>query len=237
MEANGYMKLEQTNANLSRLENLVGTDSLNNIKSKAVLIIGIGGVGGYVAEVIARSGIGNIILIDPDKVDESNLNRQLVSLYSTIGKYKVDIMFDRIKDINPNINVIVYKEFITEDNFNKYINNVDYVIDACDTVLTKICIIEICNKLNIKFISCMGTGNKIDPTRLKIIDIRKTEYDPLAKKIRKFVNDKKLKGKIMVVCSDEEKYSNNHNPIPSNAYVPATAGILLASYVINDIVK
>lgn len=223
--------------NLIRLESLIGLEKLNIIKSKTVLIIGIGGVGGYAAEIIARSGVGNIVLIDPDKVDESNLNRQLVSLYSNIDKYKVDIMSDRIKDINPDINVTVYKEFITEENLNIYVNKVDYIIDACDTVLTKMAIIETCNRLNIKLISCMGTGNKIDPTRLKIIDIKKTQYDPLAKKIRKFVNEKKIIGKIMVVCSDEEKYSSNHKPIPSNAYVPATAGILLASYVINDIVK
>lgn len=232
------MKYQPQDANnLIRLESLVGIENLNCIKSKKVLIIGIGGVGGYAVEALARSGIGTLIIVDPDTVDESNLNRQIVSLYSNIGKYKVDIMYNRIKDINPNINVISYKEFVEKNNIENYLSSIDYVIDACDTVETKICIIENCNRLGIKLISCMGTGNKLDPTKLKILDIRKTEYDPLAKKIRKYVKDSRLKGKIMVVSSNEKKYTDKIKPIPSNAYVPAVAGMLCASYIINDIVK
>jgi Dinucleotide-utilizing enzymes involved in molybdopterin and thiamine biosynthesis family 1 len=227
----------KVNANLIRLESLVGSDNIDKISSKTVLIIGIGGVGGYVAESLTRAGVGTIIIIDPDKVDESNLNRQIVSLYSTVGHYKVDVMSNRMADINPNINIIAFKEFITKENIDEYIVDIDFVVDACDTVLTKMAIIEKCNKENINLISCMGTGNKMDPSRLKIVDIKKTEYDPLAKKLRKFVKDKRLKGKVMVVCSDEEKYTSNHNPMPSNSFVPAVAGMLCASYVINEIVK
>lgn len=232
---NGIMKQQQEN--VVRFESLIGTDRLNDIKSKRVLVIGIGGVGGYAVEALARSNIGTLIIADPDIVDESNLNRQIISLYSTIGKYKVDVMYNRLKDINPDINIIKYKLFVDEHNICKLLENVDYVIDACDTVSTKMSIIKKCKELNINFISCMGTGNKMDPTRLKIVDIRKTEYDPLAKKIRKYVKENNINGKIMVVSSNEEKYTNITNPIPSNTFVPAVAGMLCASYIINEIVK
>ena len=222
---------------LNRFENLVGTDNLNKVINSKVLIIGIGGVGGYTAEALARSGVGTIHLVDYDVIDETNINRQIIALHSNIGQYKVDVMQKRILDINPNINIIVSKDFINEDNIETYLQDIDYVIDACDTVATKLSIIETCKKLNIPFVSCMGTGNKMDPTRLKIMDITKTSYDPLAKKIRKFVKDKRIKGKVMVICSDEEKYSSITQPIPSNSFVPATAGLLAASYIINEIIK
>lgn len=223
--------------NLSRFEQLIGLENLKKIKKSRILIIGVGGVGGYAVESLVRSGIENIHIVDYDLVDESNLNRQIIALNSTIGKYKVDVLAARIKDINPNINVSIDKCFVDSNNIDNIINNVDFVIDACDTVLTKLNIIEVCKKKDIPFISCMGTGNKMDPTRLKIVDIRKTSYDPLAKKIRKFVKDNRIKGKVMVICSDEAKYSEKVTPIPSNSFVPATAGLLASSYVINEIIK
>ncbi len=222
---------------LNRFEILIGTDNLDKLKKARVLIIGIGGVGGYTAESLARSGIGYLHIVDYDVIDETNINRQIIALHSNIGEYKVDVMRKRIQDINPNIEIKTSKEFINAENINEYINNVDFVVDACDTVSTKLNIILTCKKLNIPFISCMGTGNKMDPSKLKIMDISKTSYDSLAKKIRKFVKDNRIKGKIMVICSDEIKYSQVTQPIPSNAFVPAVAGLLATSYVINQIIK
>lgn len=223
--------------NLVRFECLIGKTNLEKITNAKVLIIGVGGVGGYTVESLVRSGVGHIYIADYDLVDETNLNRQIIALQSTIGKYKVDVMRERIKDINPNCEVTTIKDFIDENNVETLIKNVDFVVDACDTVTTKLSIIQTCKKLNVPFISCMGTGNKMDPSKLQIIDIRKTSYDPLAKKIRKFVKDNRIKGKVMVICSDENKYSEITKPIPSNSFVPATAGLLASSYVIKEIIK
>lgn len=223
--------------NLRRFENLIGSDNLKKIINSKVLVIGIGGVGGYTVESLARSGVGHIHIVDYDLVDETNLNRQIIALHSTIGKYKVDVMKERINNINPNIEVTTSKVFVDEKNIDDLIKGVDFVVDACDTVVTKLSIILTCKKLTVPFISCMGTGNKMDPTKLKIVDIRKTSYDPLAKKIRKIIKDNKINGKVMVICSDEPKYSDVTSPVPSNSFVPATAGLLAASYVINEIIK
>lgn len=224
--------------NLERLERLIGADGLSKLSSVSVLVIGVGGVGGYAVEVLARSGIGRIVVIDHDIIDITNLNRQIISLNSTVGKNKVDVLKERINDINASIEVEAKKEFVTDENIRDFLADIDYVIDACDTINTKLAIIKHCKELNIPFISCMGTGNKMDPSKLKLMDIRKTTYDALAKKVRKYVIDEKIKGKVMVVCSDEEKYSSNVNkPIPSNAFVPATAGILCGSYIVNEVVK
>lgn len=223
--------------NLERFKSLIGEDKLNKLLNAKVLIIGIGGVGGYTAESLARSGVGEIHLVDHDIVDETNINRQVIALYSTIGKNKVDVMSERINDINPNINVVSHKLFVDETNIDNLIKDVDFVVDACDTVSTKLSIILTCKKYDVPFISCMGTGNKMNPSKLKIMDIKNTSYDPLAKKIRKFVKDNRIKGKVMVVCSDEEKYCEVTTPIPSNSFVPTTAGLLASSYVINEIIK
>ena len=223
--------------NLERFKSLIGEEKLNKLLNAKVLIIGIGGVGGYTAESLARSGVGEIHLVDHDFVDETNINRQVIALYSTIGKNKVDVMSERINDINPNINVVSHKLFVDETNIDSLIKDVDFVVDACDTVSTKLSIILTCKKYDVPFISCMGTGNKMNPSKLKIMDIKNTSYDPLAKKIRKFVKDNRIKGKVMVVCSDEEKYCEVTTPIPSNSFVPTTAGLLASSYVINEIIK
>lgn len=223
--------------NLERFKSLIGEEKLNKLLNAKVLIIGIGGVGGYTAESLARSGVGEIHLVDHDIVDETNINRQVIALYSTIGKNKVDVMSERINDINPNINVVSHKLFVDETNIDSLIKDVDFVVDACDTVSTKLSIILTCKKYDVPFISCMGTGNKMNPSKLKIMDIKNTSYDPLAKKIRKFVKDNRIKGKVMVVCSDEEKYCEVTTPIPSNSFVPTTAGLLASSYVINEIIK
>lgn len=222
---------------LDRLQSLVGKNNLDKLKTKKVLIIGLGGVGGYAVESLVRSGIENITIVDNDIIDISNINRQIIALYSTLNLFKVDEFAKRIKDINPKCNVTKINTFVTEKNIAEIItSDIDYVIDACDTISTKKAIIEICLSKNINFISCMGTGNKMDPTKFKIMDIRKTNYDPIARIIRKMVKDKCINDKVMVVCSDEPPKKNNDNVIGSNSFVPAIAGLLLSSYIINDIV-
>ncbi|MBP3461405.1 MAG: ThiF family adenylyltransferase [Bacilli bacterium] len=222
---------------LDRLELLIGKDNIETIKKTKVLLIGVGGVGGYALESLVRSGIENITIVDFDKIDKTNLNRQIISLNSNIGEYKVDVCKKRVKDINPNCNIKIIKEKITKENFDILnIENYDYVIDACDSIEVKKEIIRRCIKNKIKFISSMGTGYKLDPSKLEIIDIRKTSYDPIAKIIRKMVKEEKIKGKVMVVCSKEENIKINSKVIASNSFVPATAGLLCTSYVINNIV-
>lgn len=219
-----------------RLELLVG-DKINEIKSKCVLIVGLGGVGSYAVEGLVRSGIENFIIVDNDIIDISNLNRQLMTNLDNIGKYKTDEVEKRILSINKDSNIIKITEYINLDNIYMLFDyDIDYVVDACDTLNVKMELIRICKNKGIKLISCMGTGNKMDPSRLKIIDIRETNYDPIAKRLRKMIKDEKIKGKIPVVCSDESGIKKIDKIIPSNSFVPATAGLLCASYVINDIV-
>lgn len=219
-----------------RLELLV-KDKINDIYKKNVLVIGLGGVGSYAVEALVRSGIQNITIVDNDTISLSNLNRQLMTYQSNIGKYKTDELEKRILEINPKCRINKVTEFITLDNINElFKEDYDYIVDACDTITIKLELIRISKRKNIKLISSMGTGNKMDPSRLKIIDIRKTSYDPIAKIVRKMVKDEKIKGKVMVVCSDEVPYTKVSNVIPSNSFVPATAGLLCASFIINDIV-
>ena len=218
-----------------RFKLLVG-DKFYNIENTTILLLGLGGVGSYVCESLIRSGISNIIIVDNDVIDITNLNRQLMSNMDNIGKYKTEVWKDRIKSINPNCHVTIINEFIDKSNIDKLFEyNIDYVIDACDTIDTKVLIIERCLKNNIKIISCMGTGNKMDPSKLKIMDISKTSYDRLAKIMRRRLNELGIKH-VLVVSSNEEEYTKIDKTIPSNSFVPATAGLLLTSYVINDIV-
>ena len=219
---------------LERLEILIGKENIEKLKNTTVLIIGLGGVGGHALESIARSGIGKIIVVDKDIVDITNLNRQIISNKNNIGLNKVDVAEKRIKEIS-DAEVIKINEFINKDNIENLFNEkIDYIIDACDTIETKKELIRQSIKRNIKIISCMGTAKKMNPEKLRITEIRKTSYDPIAKLLRKMMRDEKIKQKIMVVCSDEMPY--NIVKLGSNALVPSTAGILCASYVINDIV-
>ncbi len=223
---------------LSRLRKIVSEENINKLKNTTVAIIGIGGVGGHALESITRIGIGNIVIVDKDVVDITNLNRQIIALNSNIGENKVDVAKKRILDINPECNVTTLKIFLDKSNIDELFKyNIDYVIDACDTTTTKILLIKECLKRNIKIISSMGTGNKFNPSMLEIIDIRKTSYDPLAKIIRKKLKDENINKKVMVVCSKEKPVKLNDRTPGSNSMVPSTAGILCASYVINDILK
>lgn len=217
-----------------RFELLV-EDKINDIKSKKVLVVGVGGVGSYTVESLIRCGIGSITIIDNDNIDITNLNRQLMTTQNNIGESKVDVLKNRILSINPNCNVNAINIFLDDSNINSIVDDYDYVVDACDTVKTKISLIKICNKKNIKLISAMGTGNKMDPGRLEITDIYKTNYDPLAKLIRHECRKMGIK-KLTVVCSSEKTIKKSIKVIPSNSFVPATAGLLITSYIINDIV-
>lgn len=216
---------------------LIGEENLEKIKSKTVAVVGVGGVGGYAVESLVRAGISKLIIIDYDIVDITNLNRQIISLQSNIGKYKTDVIKERINNINPNCNVTTINTKLNEDNLYLLFNEKpDYIIDACDTLKVKEMLILECKKRKIKLISSMGTGNKLNPELLKITDIRKTSYDPLAKKIRKFVVDNKIKGKVMVVSSVEQP-KKVEGAISSISFVPPISGLLCTSYVINDILK
>ncbi len=217
-----------------RFELLVG-DKINDIKSKKVLVIGVGGVGSYTVESLVRSGISNITIIDNDIIDITNLNRQLMTTLDNIGLSKVEVLEKRIKSINPDCIVNAINTFVDDSNIDSIITDYDYVVDACDTVKTKLSIIRVCNKLGIKLISSMGTGNKMNPSLLQVTDIYKTSYDPLAKLIRSNCRKMGIK-RLTVVCSKEISIKKGIKTIPSNSFVPATAGLLITSYIINDIV-
>lgn len=222
---------------LKRFELLTGSKNIEKINNTKVLVLGLGGVGSYALEAIVRSGVGSVVIVDYDRIDITNLNRQLMTNHNNIGLLKTKVWEERIKDINPNCNVeVVTKKLTKEDVKGLFKYNIDYVIDACDTLEVKKELIIACHENKVKLISSMGTGNKFDPSRLKIMDIKKTSYDPLAKSIRKFVVDNKINYKVNVVCSDELPLKVS-NPIGSTAFVPATSGLLCASFVINDIIK
>lgn len=217
-----------------RFELLVG-NKIEDIKNKKILVVGVGGVGSYTVESLVRCGIGSITIIDNDIIDITNLNRQLMTNHSNIGKSKVEVLKNRIASINPECNVNAINIFLDDSNIDSIVNDYDYVVDACDTVKTKVSLIKTCNKKNIKLISAMGTGNKMDPSKLEITDIYKTNYDPLAKLIRHECRCLGIK-KLTVVCSSELPIKKGVKTIPSNSFVPATAGLLITSYIINDIV-
>ena len=220
----------------NRVISLIGSDNFDKIKKSTILVVGLGGVGGYATEALVRSGIHNIIIVDYDKVDITNNNRQIIANSENVGKLKTDEFKKRISMINPSCNVVPLNIFLDKDNISILDNyKIDYVIDACDTVKTKKLLIDYCFDKNIKIISSMGTAKKIDSSRLKVMDIRKTSYDPLAKIIRKYINDKKTNKKLMVVSTDEKVIDNKE--LASMIFVPATAGILLANYVIRDIIQ
>ena len=232
------MKLINKQHRFERLSKVIGSSNLELLAKKSVLILGCGGVGGYVAEALARSGIGQIILVDYDVVEESNINRQIIALSSTIGKYKVDVLEERIKDINQDCKVIKVKSFIDNDNYlDLFQYKVDFFIDCCDTMLVKKLVMKESLKRNILFISSMGTGNKMDPSKLEIVDLRKTINDPLARVLRKFVKDEKINKKIMVLSSRELPVKTGDRTPGSTAFVPASAGLLIASYVVRSFIN
>lgn len=243
---------------LSRTELLVGKDGLNKLRNSKVIVFGVGGVGSFTVEALARAGIGTLVLVDDDTVCLTNLNRQIHATYDTLGKVKVDVMKERILSINKKCNVITHQVFVTKENIPNIIeDDVDYVVDAIDTVSAKIALAEYCTSKEIKIISCMGTGNKFDPTQFKISDIYNTKVCPLAKVMRyelKRRGVKKLKVlyseeiptkpktedvvtcKTGCVCTGGTKKCAAKRQIPGSiSFVPPVAGMIIGGEVIKDI--
>lgn len=219
----------------SRTELVIGKEKVDILKKSKVAIFGIGGVGSYVVEGLARSGIGNFILVDKDEVSISNINRQIISTHNTVGNPKVEVAKKRILEINPNANVEIYQEFFMPDTEGIIDDSIDYIVDAVDTVTAKLELIVRANKLNIPIISCMGTGNKLDPTKFEIADIYKTSVCPLAKVMRKELKARGIK-KLKVLYSKEEAIKTE-GVIGSISFVPSVAGLIISGEVIKDLIK
>ncbi|OQB99951.1 MAG: tRNA threonylcarbamoyladenosine dehydratase [Firmicutes bacterium ADurb.Bin099] len=216
---------------------LIGEQAMKELRQKKVAIIGLGGVGSYVLEAFARAGIGHLILADYEKIEESNINRQILALHSTVGKYKTEVALSRVKDINPDIKVTVYNVFVSKDNIKDIIpDDCDYVIDAIDTVSSKIDIIRYAKKNGINIISCMGTGNKIDNTGFKIAPVEKTDTCPLARKVRKILSSEGITG-VDVLYSVSKNQVSDPDLISGISYVPSTAGLIIAGYVIRKLIN
>ena len=245
----------------SRTELLFGKEAMEHLAECRVAVFGIGGVGGYVCEALARSGVGAFDLIDDDKVCLTNINRQIIATRKTVGQYKVDVMKERILDINPKAEVNTYKCFFLPENssdfpFDKY----DYVVDAIDTVTAKIELVMQCQKTGVPIMSSMGAGNKLDPTQFRVADIYKTRMDPLAKIMRRELKKRGVKN-LKVVYSEEEpvrpiedmaiscqtncicppetkrQYTDRRGIPGSTAFVPSVAGLIIAGEVIKDLTR
>lgn len=222
----------------SRTINLIGEKNVDILKTKKVMILGIGGVGGFVAEGLARAGIQNFILIDNDVVSISNINRQIVALFSTIGKPKVEVMKERILDINPNAKVETRQEFLLPQKIEEMSFDVDYVIDCIDNVTAKISLAVESEKKGFNLISCMGTGNKLKPELFEIADIYNTNYCPLCKVIRKKLKELQVK-KLTVLYSKEQplKSQSEERTPASISFCPSIAGLRIAEFVIKQFIK
>jgi len=225
---------------------LLGEENTKLLINSSIIIFGLGGVGGYAVETLARTGIGTITLVDYDTIDLTNLNRQIIGLHSTIGQEKTALFEKRILDINPKANVIIHNLRVTPENANSLFedSNYDYIIDAIDSVSAKLALIEISKEKNIPLISSMGTGNKLDPTLIQVADISKTRVCPLARVIRQELKKRRIK-KVKVVFSTEtaikpqnidgsrQKSAN----VGSISFVPSVAGLIIAGEVVKDIIK
>lgn len=233
----------------NRLEIML-KDDLKKLQNNCVCVIGIGGVGSFAIETLARCGIKKLIIVDKDIVDETNINRQLIALHSTIGQAKAKIMKERILDINPHCDVVAIEDFLNKDNISIIIAGADFVIDACDTIETKFTIIEYCLNNNIRFVCSLGAANKMDNTKVEISELFKTFNDPIAKVLRNRVKKEKLTGKIPVIFSSEtplkpqvniaEYEYERRKDLPllgSNAFVPSTFGITCANYCFRKLIK
>lgn len=219
--------------------NLIGEEGIIKLKNTEITILGLGGVGSYTLETLTRIGVGTINIVDNDIIDITNINRQLYALYSTIGKKKVEIAYERCIDINPKVIINKYDLFIdSKEQIKEIIKNSDYVLDCIDTIDSKIKIVEVTKKLNIPLISSMGTGNKLDPSKLVIMDIFKTTNCPLSKKIRKELRKRDI-DKLKVICSNEEnkKIDKEKQEIATVSFVPSMAGILITAECIKDILN
>ena len=240
----------------SRTELLIGRENIEKLHNSKVAIFGIGGVGSYVVEGLVRAGVSNFILVDMDNVSITNLNRQIIATTTTIGKPKVEVAKDRILQINKEANVKIYNEFFPSSKFDILDDTIDYVVDAIDTVSSKIELISRTKELNIKIISCMGTGNKLDPTKFEICDISKTSVCPLARIIRKELRKRNINNLKVVYskeepikdyykCSDGESFEDENTlerkcrkQVPGSiSFVPSVAGLIIAGEVVKDIIN
>ena len=223
----------------SRTELLIGKQGIEKLQKAKVAVFGIGGVGSYTVEGLARAGIGNFILVDNDTVSLTNINRQIIATHKTIDMPKVEVAKQRILEINPNANVEIYQELFMPETQGIINNTIDYIIDCVDTVTAKIELVIRANTLNIPIISCMGTGNKLDPTRFEVTDIFKTSVCPLAKVMRKELKSRGIK-KLKVLYSKEEpirpsECAEEKVKAGSISFVPSVAGLIIAGEVIKDI--
>lgn len=229
-----------------RTEYLIGKENFEKLQNSKVIIFGIGGVGSYVLEGLVRGGIGEIVIVDDDMVSISNINRQLIATHTTLGIPKVEVAKKRSLEINPNLKIKIYKERFTSETSNQIFDETfSYIVDAIDTVSSKIELVLRANKLNIPIISCMGTGNKLDPTKFEITDINNTSVCPLAKVIRKELRTRGIK-KLKVLYSKEEpvnvgckeQINGVERNVPASiSFVPSVAGLIIAGEVIKDIIK
>ena len=227
----------------SRTESLIGNDSLNILKNSKVIVFGIGGVGSFTVESLCRCGIGEISLVDFDTIDITNINRQIHAMSNNIGKYKVDEMKKRIELINPDIKVNTFKKKLDKNNVENFnLKYYDYVVDAIDIITSKIYLIKCCYENNINVISAMGAGNKLDPTRFKVVDIYKTSGCPLARVMRRELKKLGIK-KLKCVCSDEtssgeviESYERRKSSPSSISFIPSTMGLIITSEVVKDLI-
>lgn len=228
----------------SRTELLIGAEKLKKLNQAKVAIFGIGGVGSFVVEGLVRAGVQNFVLVDHDKVEITNLNRQIIATTKTIGKNKVEVAKERILEINPNAQVTIYQEFFMPETQGIVDKSIDYIVDAMDTVTAKIELIIRAKKLNIPIISSMGTGNKLDPTRFEVTDITKTSVCPLAKVMRKELRARGINS-LKVVYSKEEPIQikiglpeTKKRQIPGSiSFVPSVAGLIIAGEVIKDLIQ
>ncbi len=219
----------------SRTALILGEDGVNRLLSAKVAVFGVGGVGSFVCEALARAGVGNLTLIDGDMVAKSNINRQLIALHSTVGKPKAEVMKNRILDINPDAKVTAVNEFYTAENVSIInLSDFDYVVDAIDMVSSKLILIKTCNDLKVPIISSMGAGNKLDGSRFEVADIYSTSVCPLAKVMRRECKALGIK-KLKVVYSKEEAIKTGHTTVGSVSFVPSAAGLVIAGEVIKDI--
>ncbi len=224
----------------SRTELLIGKEGVEKLQKAKIAIFGIGGVGSFVVEALARAGIGKFLLVDKDTVDVTNLNRQVIATAKTIGRSKVEVAKERILEINPKAEIEIHQEFFMPNSQEILDDTINYIVDAVDTVTAKIELVIRANRHNISIISCMGTGNKLDATKFEVADIYQTSICPLAKVMRKELRARGIK-KLKVVYSKEEpiklKRTENQRIPGSISFVPSVAGLIIAGEVIKDIIN
>jgi tRNA A37 threonylcarbamoyladenosine dehydratase len=228
---------------LSRASLLIGEENLEKLKKARIAVFGVGGVGGFAVECLVRSGVENITVVDADVVEKSNINRQIIATEETVGQDKVEVILKRCKSINKNAKITAIKTVYLPENAGIIdLTKFDYVIDAVDTITSKVELIKRAKDFGVKIISCMGTGKKIEPLLLKVSDISKTKVCPLAKIVRKKLRDLGIDNGVKVVYSEEESIkkcdqTGEEKTIPSMIFVPSVAGIILANEVVKDIIK